>query len=244
MSSLNILIIHPYDRSTFFLKRIKNYLQVQFGSDVYYFSVKPNDTSHHECLERIKQHPNSGLIIFLGHGRTDRLYGGKSEKYSALVSDSARLEISEEYYYNENFINESNIDVLKSKKIFCLACNSNSRISDYAIQKEALAFLGFGDIPTTIGEFKEKGKNVSNDVIRYMKTEINHIIKKCLAYSIKNEYSFRNLFDLINLTTNQRIMYYLKYQKYFKERYLLTDYLYFFKKEIKIKGDKNIKLIG
>lgn len=243
MRGQKILVVHPYVRSTFFLRRIKNYIINNFSDEVHHFNVKPNSVSHEQCLEVISKQPDSSLIIFLGHGRTDRLLGSRTDKAISIISESARMESPEEYYNNEDFINEKNIMVFKNKKVFCLACNSNNKISDFAIQNGTITFLGFGDIPTSIGEFEDRGKSVSLDMIKLLKTEINYIVKKSIVYAIKNKYTFTQLSDIINFITNQRITNTLINKKWLKERYLLADYLYFFKKEIKVKGDKTIKLI-
>ena len=244
MSHKNILIVHPYDRTTFFLKRINNYLQVKLGENIHYFNVKPNDVSHNECLEKIRTHPSEGLVIFLGHGRSDNLYGGKSDNYSDFIEENARMEHPDQYFYQENFINKENIEVFSNKKVFCLSCNSNDKISDLAVEKGAITFLGFGNIPTSIGEFKERGKNASNEIIKAMKTEISYITKKSLFYALINDHTFTGLLDITNFITNQSISAILTGQKWFKERYLLTDFLYYLKNDIKIKGNKNIKLIS
>jgi len=244
MAEKRILIVHPYDKTTSFLDRIKNHLQTIFENDVHYFSVKPNDESHNQCLERISTHLSSGLIIFLGHGRSDKLYGSKADEYSAFVSADAVAEFPEKYYYNDNFINEANVEIFSGKKVFCLACNSNDKIANYALDKEVKSFLGFGDIPTSPEELIDDGiENVSKNIVKSMKTELIYIIKRSLVNGIAKNFTFEQLQNLIDFIINQRISDILINQKEFKDRYTLTDYLYFLKKDIKIKGNKKLKLI-
>lgn len=244
MPDKKILLIHPYDRTTLFLDRIKNNLVSEFDSDVHYFSIKPNDASHTRCLEKIKSHSSNGIIIFLGHGRSDKLYGSKGDFYGngEAVSPEAINENPEKYYYNDNFINNDNIEIFKDKKVFCLACNSNDKIGEYAKEKGVKVFFGFGFIPTSEGEFRERGESVSGDVVVKMKTELNYIIKKCLVYCISNKMTFESLLDLIDFSTKQRIMSILK-NKSFKERYLLADYLYYMKRDMAIYGNKKLGLL-
>jgi len=239
-----ILIVHPHDRTTGFLKRINNHIEKNFNDLAHYFSVKPNDESHSECLERIKNHPINGSIIFLGHGRSNKLYGGKSDKYEAMVSIEARLESPADFYYNENFINEDNIEVFNDKKVFCLSCDSNNKFADLAIENGAVTFFGFGDIPTSQGGFLERGMTVSADLVNHLKGELNYIIKRSLAYCIKKNLSFRDLLNTIHFITNQEISSILFDSKSFKHRFTLVDYLYYLKKEIKIKGNKDSKLVS
>jgi len=243
MAEKRILIVHPYDKTTSFLERIKNHLQSEFESDVHYFSIKPNDDSHKLCLERIDSHNKNGLIIFLGHGRSDKLYGSKADDYSAFVSEDAALEFPEKYYYNDSFINEKNIGVFKGKKVFCLACKSREKLAQNAYENGVTSFLGFGDIPTSLSEFVDKEEKVTNDVVVKMKTELNYIIKKSLALSIAKGLTFEGLLNHIQFITNQKLTDVLVNQKSFKERYIFADYLYYLKKETQIIGDRKIKLL-
>lgn len=246
MPDKQILIVHPNDKTTSFLDKIKRYLIGKFEGNVHHFNIQPNEQSHKDCLERISSHSESGLIIFLGHGRSDKLFGskGKSFESAELVSEFAKQENPEDYYYNDNFINENNADVFSKKKVFCLACNSNEKIAKYAIEKGARTFVGFGDIPTSREEFEDDGiGNVSNDIVKAMKTELNYIIKKGIEYGISNSYNFQQLQDFTAFLINQKIAEYLVEKKNYNERHLLTDYLYQLKKDIAIFGDKKVRLI-
>lgn len=240
-----ILIIHPNDKTTSFLDKIKNYLIEKFEEQVHHFNIYPNEKSHQSCLERISVHPENGIIIFLGHGRTDKLYGSKGDLFSnsEFVSEEAKYENPDTYYYNDNFIHEGNIDVFARKKVFCLACNSNSKIANFAIDKGAKSFLGFGDIPTSLSEFEDKEEKVTNNLVVKMKTELNYIIKTSLALSIEKRLTFEGLLNYIQFISSQRLTDVLTNQKSFKERKLLADYLYYLKKEALVIGDRKVKLL-
>lgn len=240
-----ILIVHPNDKTTSFLDKIKNHLVHRFPDKLHHFNIYPNDESHAACMQKIKSTPEDSFIIFFGHGRTDKLYGSKGNDFDNrdLVSIEAIAEHPEQYYYNDNFINEKNVEVFAGKKVFCLACNSNDKISNYAFNKGVHVFLGFGDIPTSVPEFKEDGiKNVSNDIVKLIKTELNYIIKRSLEIGIENNFKFFQLRDIIQFITNQRISYYLRIKKTSHDRNVLADYLYKLKSEIKIVGNKNAKI--
>lgn len=240
-----ILIVHPNDKTTTFLDKIKNHLIEKFDYQVHHFNIYPNEKSHNDCLERITQSPKNGLVIFLGHGRTDKLYGSKGEFYdnSEFVSSEAKDESPDAYYYNDSFIHEGNIEVFSGKKVFCLACNSNDKIAEYAMEKGAKSFLGFGNIPTSLSEFEDKEEKVTNDVVVKMKTELNYIIKTSLVLSIANGFTFGGLLNYIHFITNQRLTDSLTNQKSFKERHVFADYLYHLKNDIKVLGDQRSKLI-
>lgn len=244
-----LLIIHPYDNSTKFLERIKNHLVGLFPQHTHYFSVKPNDDSHQLCLNTIESFNENGLILFMGHGKSNCLFGAKGDSYGTFVSEGAQEENPEQYFYNDNFIHQENVDVFKSNKIISLSCNSNGKIGKFAIEAGAKTFLGFGDLPTSIHEFKEKGEESKVGVSlarveQIYKSEINYIIKRSIEISISNGFTFEEFYDLIKFITNQRLTHYLINQKELGERKLIANYLYTFKNEICIYGNKKELLIS
>ncbi|WP_405376874.1 hypothetical protein [Nonlabens sp. Asnod3-A02] len=246
--SKKVLIIHPYDKSTSFLDRIKNHLLAEFHDSVHYFSIKPNERSHKECLEVIKKFSGNGLLLFMGHGKSNCLYGAKADNYGTLENELIKAEQPDSYFYEDNFINIHNIEVFNEKKIISLSCNSNAQLGKKSVENGAKVFLGFGDLPTSIEELKEQGEESKNGISlgkieQALKTEINDIIKKSIRIGINKDYNFLELVKLIQFITNQKISHYLVNQKKLSERKLIANYLYTFKQEIKVYGDGNEKLI-
>lgn len=246
--SKRILIVHPHDKSTGFLDRIKSHLQSKFSEDCHYFNIKPQFVSHKQCLSEINNFSGKGLILFMGHGKSNCLYGAKGDYYGTLENELVKEEDPEKYFYEDNFINDQNINVFKDKKVISLSCNSNGQIGRKAIEFGAKVFIGFGDLPTSVGELEDKGEESKtgislSTVEQAIKTEINYIIKKSIEIGIIKKYSFAELVELIHFISNQRISDYLVNQKKISERKLIANYIYNFKKEIKIYGNKNEKLI-
>ena len=241
-----ILIVHPNDNSTSFLNRIKNHLLYKFPEEVSHFNTHPNDYSRADCLSKIRSHSANGLIIFLGHGRSDKLFGSKGKYYYNRGNASLELQNDnlELYYNDENFIDENNIDVFSEKKIFCLACNSNEKVGKAAFDKGAKVFLGFGDIPTSIGELEKSGYLGNDRIVKFIKSEVNLIIKKSLEISIQRNYSFGELENLIHFMTNQHIAYFLRVERKERFRFLFADHLYRLKSGLVLYGDKSCPIIG
>jgi hypothetical protein len=241
-----ILIVHPNDKSTEFLNRIKNHLIENFSSQVHHFNIHPNKASHDDCLKRIDEHSPDGIIVFLGHGRSDKLYGSKGDLWDnrEFVSPESISETPEKYYFNDDFINDQNFEIFRGKKVFCLSCNSREKIGKLAVENGAISFFGFGDIPTSIGEFNDRGENVSHDVVIKMKTELTYIIKTSLTYCINRGDSFQGLLNTVRFITNQRLTEVLTGDKNFKERSLLADYLYYLKNEATVHGSRSIRLLS
>jgi len=239
-----ILIIHPNDKTTKFLNRIKNHLVNNFFQKTHHFNIQYSNQSHDDCLERINSHQANGLIIFLGHGRSDSLYGSKAPFYdNDFVSSDAKEEFPEKYYGKEIFINDSNIKAFKNKHIFCLSCNSNEKISKDAINRGAVSFIGFGDIPSSESEINDYkiDQNIYSiaRITRIMKTEINYIFKRSLEILISDNLTFNQLYNLIVFIINQRITDILVNNKELKERYIITDMLYNLKRDMICLGDKH-----
>lgn len=242
----NILIIHPDDKSTFFLNRIKSKLKQDYNDIIHFYNVKPNDLSHKNCIKLVANEQKIKLVVFLGHGKSDTLCGSKGNLYDGFGYHNEILlqEEPKDFYYNEHFINESNLENFKGKNIFCLSCNSNEKIALDAINAGVISFIGFGNIPTSIDEFKKlKYEYVSSDLVRSMKTEINYIIKTSLHLAIKHDFSIIELEKYIKFISNQRISDILINNKKYKDRYILADNIYLFMKEMKIFGNKDSKLI-
>ena len=242
MELSNILIIHPYDNSTLFLKRIASYLDFEFKGLIKYVSIKPNNSSHELGIEEILKHDEKGLIIFLGHGRSDKLFGAKSDYYGKLLSYDFQAENENVDYYNDDYINVTNCYIFKNKKVICFACNSNDLIAKTSIQFGAKTFVGFGDVPTSANEFKEKDIIVGDKIIAALKGELNIILKHTLKISIENNYDFVSFKNLFSLISNKRISEIIISKKGLRNRRLIGDVIYNLKKEIVIFGDKHQKL--
>lgn len=244
-----ILIVHPYDKSTSFLERIKNHLQSIFPDYTHYFSVKPNEPSHNACLKDIEDFSDDGLILFMGHGKSNCLYGAKGDFFGTLENELVKEEQPDKYYNNNSFINELNLEIFNNKKIISLSCNSNGQIGKKSVESGAKVFLGFGDLPTSVDELEESGESNQlgkslSTIEQALKTEINYILKKSLEIGISKNHSFSQLLDVICFICNQRIAHYLVQQKKISERKLIANYLYSFKKEIRIYGNKDEKLVN
>ncbi len=244
-----ILIVHPYDKSTSFLDRIKNHLQTEFSEDIHCFNVKPNEASHKQCLSAINNFSTKGLVLFMGHGKSNCLYGAKGDFYGSLENELVKTENPEKYFYEDNYINERNLSIFEGKRVISLSCNSNGKIGRKAVECGAKVFLGFGDLPTSVGELEEQGEESKSGVSlarieQALKTEINDIVKKSVRIGIEKNYSFLELVHLISFISNQKISHYLVNQKKVSERKIIANYIYSFKKGIKIYGNKYEKLIN
>jgi hypothetical protein len=244
----DIFCIYPYDRTTKSLNKIVNHISLTIPVSSHIFKIKARPDSHAECLNKLIAIPETSLIIFLGHGRTNYLYGACHDNYS-MIGASPSEENNYYGYQHQEFINFDNIDVFKDKKVFSLACNTAKLkgLGQKAVEKGgAKVYLGFGEIPTSQEEIKDRLKlsNIQKRIPERFKGEINLIIKEALSYSIKNNHSFFEFEKQISLITNKRAHDIVMRHKNLSYRRLLADMLYLFRRQMKLYGNGNLKLIG
>ena len=238
-----VLIIHPEDHTTKFLNRVKNHIIGEFSEKVQHYNIKLNNSSHKKCLEVIRNHPNNNFVVFLGHGKSDSICGSKGRLSDVMgVNETLLDENCGDYYKKEIFIDKHAAGVFKEKNVFCLSCRSNESFATSVIDAGANSFIGFGNIPTSYGEFKEAGySDVSNDLVRYFKTEINYIVKRSLYKAIEGNITVEELLHYIKFISNQRIVDIL-IRKDIKDRYVIADNIFNFKNEMKGFGNQKSKI--
>ena len=229
-----ILVVHPLDPSTKALNRVGNHLKESLP-EVRIFKVHPNEKSRFASYEAIRNCKSNDIIVFLGHGSSCALYGSKGNMYDKadFVSHDAQIEFPESYYYNEIFVNKDNWDILRDKRLICVSCRSNSFGKDLFDKGVVHSIIGFGNLPTSIGEFKEMGIEANSHLIAWMKGDINWIIKRSIACSLIMGYSFSRLGDLIRFVVQQRIAMHLHSKNRF--RFILANQLAMIKDEMFVK---------
>lgn len=239
-SSCKVFCVYPQDNSTRFLNRIVSYLKRNLGDDFHCFKVKLHEGSHTECIKKIDELENK-VIIFLGHGKSNLLYGAcGSEAESAFINHEA-VEENPEYFNKQDFINMNNCSIFKNNIVFSFSCNSNqikNSIGNTSIMNGAISFIGFGDIPSDF----ETEKELTQREISIFKGIIVKIIKKSFLFSWKQNFSIEQLVDTIKVMTNKEVFKLTVNNKGIKYRYRIAKHLFYFKNEIEVFGQKYIKL--
>jgi len=180
------------------------------------------------------------VIIFLGHGRSDKLYGACGDEGENIFVGQEHEDIPK-YFNKPDFITMSNSGVLAKNIVFALSCDSSilkKSIGTSAIQNGAYSFVGFGDIQTDY----EDDKELTRREIAIFKGIIVKIIKKSFLYSFQNKFTTEKLVDTIKIMTNKEIYKLLTIHKGIKYRNRIAKHLYLFKDEIVIFGDRHIGL--
>jgi hypothetical protein len=222
--------------------RIRHHLEELIGPGVRYLHVKPNESSHASCLDRISTLPDEALVVFLGHGRSDSLQGGVADACYSAFSAAEKEADPEKYFHKSSFINFSNIEIFSNKKIICLSCNSNGPIAEAALAAGALAFMGFGHIPTSVTEFEALNVKGSATLTSEMKSNLTDIVKRSLGYAYANDMTFEDLGYLIEFAAQQRIVNSLRTNGGLRKKDVLATHLYNLKNDLAIKGNRSLKV--
>lgn len=185
-------IIFPKDPSTLFLKTIIKNLEAK-NIEFDLIEVFPNKDSYYSTIDKLKATNDNDLIIFLGHGSPDRIYGGESDDFE-----------------KKSLVKISEMNIFKDKNLFLLACDSTNLLkSSFNIAKIKKS-IGFGPLPTELTELnstKFKSLGATEETIEEFKTKITSIISSSLIYFLVNsdKLSLLDLKDYIILLINKEI---------------------------------------
>jgi hypothetical protein len=197
-------------------------------------------------LEQVQNLESGSFVIYLGHGRSDSLYGSIADNSGALVSPDAVAYGAINVFRNERFIDSANIDVFADKNIFCLACNAGLKrgIGQIAVDSGATSFLGFGEIPTSQEEFKERLNypRMPNHIVQRYKGEMCQIISTSLQRTLERQSTIEDLRAQIAFQTNQAAYELIKRHKKFRGSILLANALYCFRRQMILWGDGSAEI--
>lgn len=184
-----IQIIISIDPSTQFLFEIIDKLrscQIDFNLT----ELHPNSKSYSESFDLISKFDKNSVIIFLGHGTDEKLYGGE------LLPDFRKKE----------FIKLTQMNVFENQNLFALSCNSAGLIKKSYKLSKLNKSIGFGGLPTSKDEIEDDKKlreqGVSESTIEDFKSEIVNIASIALAL---HHNDFNKLSDYLTLLLDQRI---------------------------------------
>jgi hypothetical protein len=235
--------IYPTDKqeSTTFLNRTNTYLCRKLGNQWHCYKTKYTNTDHERCIKKAID-SNAKLILFMGHGRSDRLFGSCNKKSQDFIAEDTVIE-NPEFYRNENFIHSDNISKFKDKVFFSFSCFSNRNdfksLARSAINGGVVSFVGFGDIPTDY----VIEKNLPLKAIAIYKGIISKVIKISLSISIQSNYTVEEMVSLIKILTTKEIQKIILSPYKNRHKEIIVKNLFLFKQEIVIFGNRHERLI-
>lgn len=235
--------IYPTDRqeSITFLNRINTHLCRTLEDQWHCYKIKYTSADHESCIKKAID-SNAKFIFFMGHGRSDCLFGSCNKRSQDFIAEDAVIE-NPEFYRNEYFIHSDNISKFKDKIFFSLSCFSNRNdaksLARNAINNGVISFVGFGNIPTDyiIGE------NIPLKAIAIYKGIISKVIKISLSISIQNNYTVEEMVALIKVLTTKEIQKIILSPYRNRHKEVIIKNLFFFKQEIMIFGNRYERLI-
>lgn len=238
-----IFCIYPTDKqeSTAFLNRINTYLCRTLKEQWHCYKIRYSNEDHETCIKKAIE-SNAKLILFMGHGRSDCLFGSCNKESQDFISEDAIHE-SSLFYRNEHFIHSDNISRFEGKIFFSFSClsnrNNNKSLAYNAINKGVITFIGFGDIPTDF----IVGKNIPLKAIAIYKGIISKVLKMSIRISIQKNYTVDEMVSLIKILTTQEIQKIILSPYKNRHKEIIINQLFLFKKEIMVFGNRYERLL-
>lgn len=184
-----IQIIISIDPSTEFLFEIINKLK-SYAIDFNITELHPTNKSYSEAYKKLNTFDKNSVILFLGHGTDEKLYGGEN------------LPVFEK----KEFIKLQQMNVFENQNLFALSCNSADLIKKSLRLSKMSKSIGFGGLPTSKEEVDDdkrlREQGVSAQTIQDFKNEIVYTVSNAFSQHYQD---FNKLSDYLILLLDQRI---------------------------------------
>lgn len=234
-----IFLVHPIDPTIKRLRRIIRYV-IRHTKMAETLLIFPGEAHKKYAHKKIEEQSDEDFIVFLGHGRSDALFGSKGVHWIAEVSPEALSENPNEFYNDENFISLDTYHLFNNKKLFCFACNSvqfGKNLEKHGIK---MVLLGFDKLPTTKEEFKDDwGITVSEHMLAATKGCLNIAVRQCVIAAAEEHREFGELEEIMKFELQKQISYLLSSKA--RYRYQLANVLAAIKANVMVVGDRNIR---
>jgi hypothetical protein len=180
-------VIYSKEETTLFLESFVNFLHIKFIDFVEIYVIN-EDNKKGDCLNFISESNIEDLIIFLGHGSSNKLYYSEEKKV---------------------LIDKENANLLVDKNLFCFSCDSNKLIKKLNLKSG----IGFGDIPTDwkhiINLRDLEDVNAYSGITIEIISQYNKVLIELLIESFdkckNSSFAIIDLFHLYNLLLNKKI---------------------------------------
>lgn len=215
-----LYFIYPADDTTKFLLEIPKIITKRFGKEcLNIIIISPTEDSYSSCLQEITKIPEKSIIIFMGHGQDDKLWGAESEDFE-----------------KKPLILKNQTKIFANKHLLCLSCNSNEFLKGTFSYSKIISSIGFGSLPTSITEVENskrlKEMGVNEEVIsKYTKILID-LISVSLCNMLEKDQSFAELSLSILLRLNKKISEVVLEDKKSSNNRILSDLLFYMKTEM------------
>ena len=235
-----IRIISPQDPTIRSVERQARRLDRRLGMDSRLYVVKPNDDSKNKCHSLIARWNDEDVIIFMGHGRSDALFGSRGNYFNMAGSDDALDRESDDYYNDECFIDETTYQLLSGKSIICFSCESDL-LGKKLIAAGAKAVVGFGKMPSSWAELEQDlhyTERINNRMIAYINGALNVAFRDAVLITHKMHGSLIEFAASFKMEVRRQISLLLHSKA--KYRYCMANVLYDISRTVTVIGDRSV----
>lgn len=215
-----IYFIYPIDETTKFLLEIPKRITEKHGErSIQVKLMLPSEESYEDTFQSIISIPSGGVVIFMGHGQADKLFGAENKSF-----------------VKKSFVSKNQAKVFSNKYVFLLSCNSNEFIKGSFRFSKAISSIGFGSLPTEMAEVEKnkrlKDQGVNEETISKFKNAIVELISDSFCDMIEDDLSFSQLGNSFLLRLNKKISQVILEDTKSKDNRILADLLFQMKSEM------------
>lgn len=239
-----IRIISPQDPTSRCIERQARKLNRRLAGHSRVYIVMPNDTSKQKCHSLIKMWPDTDVIVFLGHGRSDALYGSRGRYFDLAGAEDGLDRESDDYYSDDSFVDNTSYELFAGKCVVCFACDTNS-LAKKLIDAGANVVVGFGKMPSSQIEFSEdwpEVKPVKDSMIAYINGALNVAFREAIRLVFKMDGSVDDIAVYFKMEMRKQISRLLHSKA--KYRYDISTVLYNVANSVVVEGKHNIKFLA
>lgn len=186
-----INVIFSIDPTTAFLSSICANLK-KAGIELNIIEILPSIDSYAEAISSIQKLPKNSIILFLGHGQDNQLFGGESETFK-----------------KDTFIKDTDMNIFSEQLLFLLACDSSDLLKRSFRLSKIKKSIGFSDLPTEMAEIeKDRKLNLyikENSVIKFRASIVSVISQALIEFYKMETPDFIWLKDYLILLINKKI---------------------------------------
>ncbi|MFC0774278.1 hypothetical protein [Terrimonas alba] len=215
-------IIYPQDETTQFLVRIPEIIRSRFGPEsIQLTKIYPDEKSHSSSIDFIENLPDESIVLFMGHGEDDCLFGAEGP-----------------HFPRKKLIDRANIKIFGNKYLFCLSCYSSLFLKATFRFSNIIHSVGFGSLPTEMSEVENDKRMISQGVniavIKSYKNTLVELTAAAFCDMLDYRFPFYEISNYFLLRLNKKISEVILNDKSDKEARILADLLFKMKSEMVI----------
>lgn len=200
------------DKTTDSLALLCKHICEQLQAECVGYDIDSEDDSVASIYQTIE---DASTVIFLGHGDSAGLYASAGDGY---------------YLFEE-----SNIDLLRGKRLFLMACNSAEFIKRFHLDNA----LGFGNLPTSIDDVQSwkvlhsiRIEDFSREDIKLYNDALINILSNVITRETMSDYNL--FYDRLKFQTSIEIAKCLTLHRHINHYRAIADLLFYMQKDIRI----------